>query len=181
MKILSIFVAFSENSEINWEICLKNVVFPQYLNFTLQGKGNYYSKDFLLFFRSYIVFAGTSIQPGEPYKVAVTLFRNSNKKTYSFPFGPYDNLPATIQVQISRKGSVIISEIRECHFGSTELIIVTVSFTFPWKIVLPWIVSPPCFPNSVHKCSKCSECPYCMFWKKVSFAWKYGVLELLIP
>ena len=59
--------------------------------------------------------------------MAVTLFRNSNKKTYSFPFGPYDNLPATIQVQISRKGSVIISEIRECHFGSTELIIITVS------------------------------------------------------
>ena len=59
--------------------------------------------------------------------MAVTLFRNSNKKTYSFPFGPYDNLPATIQVQISRKGSVIISEIRECHFGSTELITVTVS------------------------------------------------------
>ena len=83
---------------------------------------------FYIFSRSYIVFAGASIQPGEPYKVAVTLFRNSNKKTYSFPFGPYDNLPATIQVQISRKGSVIISEIRECHFGSTELIIVTLSF-----------------------------------------------------
>ena len=79
--------------------------------------------------RSYIVFAGKSIQPGDPYKVAVTLFRNSNKKTYSFPFGPYDNLPATIQVQISRKGSVIISEIRECHFGSTELITVTVTTT----------------------------------------------------
>ena len=118
---------FSLSNEQNKSGRLKKLVFPQYLNFTLQGKGNYYSKDFLLFFRSYIVFAGTSIQPGEPYKVAVTLFRNSNKKTYSFPFGPYDNLPATIQVQISRKGSVIISEIRECHFSSTELIIVTVS------------------------------------------------------
>ena len=60
--------------------------------------------------------------------MAVTLFRNSNKKTHNFPFGSYDNLrlPATIQVQISRKGSVIISEIRECHHGSTELIIVTI-------------------------------------------------------
>ena len=124
------------------------MAFSQYLNFTLQEKGNYYSKDFLLFFRSYIVFAGTSIQPGEPYKVAVTLFRNSNKKTYSFPFGPYDNLPATIQVQISRKGSVLVSKIRECHFGSTELIIVTVKFTFPYKNVLPWIV-PPLFSKLI--------------------------------
>ena len=83
-----------------------------------------------MFFRSYIVFAGKTIQPGEAYKVAVTLFRNSNKRTSTFPFGPYDNLPATIQVQISRKGSIIISEIRECHFGSTELITVTVSKYF---------------------------------------------------
>jgi hypothetical protein len=78
--------------------------------------------------RSYLVLAGKTIQPGETYKVAVTLFRdNNNKNMYNFPFGPYDNLPATIQVQILRKGAVITSELRECHFGSDELITVTVS------------------------------------------------------
>ena len=70
--------------------------------------------------------AGKAIQPGEAFRVAVTLFRNANKRSYNFPFGPYETLPANIQVRIGRKGAVIISEIRECHFGSTELITVTV-------------------------------------------------------
>ncbi len=75
-----------------------------------------------------MVLAGKTIQPGESFKVAVTLFRDANKKAaFSYPFGPYDNLPATIQIRILRLGAVITSELRECHFGTDELITVTVS------------------------------------------------------
>ena len=77
-------------------------------------------------YRTYLVLAGKYLEPGEPFKVAVTLFKNSNRRTYNLFGAPYANLPATVQVQISRKGAVIVSEIRECHFGSTELITVKV-------------------------------------------------------
>ena len=76
---------------------------------------------------TYLVLAGKYLVPGEPFKVAVTLFKNSNRRSYNFFGASYASLPATIQVQISRKGAVIVSEIRECHFGSTELITVKVS------------------------------------------------------
>ena len=81
-------------------------------------------------FSSYLVLTGKHLEPGEPFKVAVTLFKNSNRRSYSMLGAHhYSNLPATIQVQIARKGAVIISEIRECHYGSTELITVKVSDT----------------------------------------------------
>ena len=90
----------------------------------------HYSWLFPVNFSSYLVLTGKHLEPGEPFKVAVTLFKNSNRRSYSMLGAHhYSNLPATIQVQIARKGAVIISEIRECHYGSTELITVKVRNT----------------------------------------------------
>ena len=86
-------------------------------------------------FRTYVVVAGRSIEPGAPFKVVVTLFlsgidshssRHQSDMSDHYGF----NLPSTVHAKILRRGTVIASETRECQLGSTEIISIKVTWIF---------------------------------------------------
>jgi hypothetical protein len=70
-----------------------------------------------------VIHAGSVISTEQPYRVIVTLFSTSRRSSRLDALAQR-TLPASVEVRLSNRGSVIAAEERECYPDST----VSVSF-----------------------------------------------------